>query len=97
MKYSDLFIPKRIVDLIIPIPIRFLITPIPSIWNVELALKMDATVRAVYFILFNFCLNWNWIHFLAGILVYFYFGQNSGRFHFLVGIPLDIIFQPEFR
>ena len=28
LKYSDLFIPKQIVDLIIPIPIRFLITPI---------------------------------------------------------------------
>ena len=31
----------------------------PSIWNVDLALKMDATVKAVYFILFNFCLNSN--------------------------------------
>ena len=28
LKYSDSFIPKRIVDLIIPIPIRFLMTPI---------------------------------------------------------------------
>ena len=31
----------------------------PNIWNVDLALKMDATVKAVYFILFNFCLNSN--------------------------------------
>ena len=54
LKYSDSFI---------LIPIRFLITPYsfepPSIWNVDLVLKMDATVKAVYFILFNFCLNSN--------------------------------------